>query len=450
MKSRAVRACLVCVGGLFFMQSLWAALPIERWQHSSGAWVYQVHRVGLPLLDVQIDFDAGARRDPPAQSGLAVVSADMMHKGVAAQAGAPALDEAALGQAWADLAASFGVHAGMDTVSVSLRTLTDGALPMRVADLAGRQLAAPAWDATVWARERAALLASLREAATRAATRAAWAFQSAVYGGHPYGQLITADSLTAIAVADMAAWHKRSLQPCHARVAVVGALDRRALQAWLDRLLGPLAATATCTPLPGVADVPKLAAGVDLRIDMPAAQTQVWVGQPGVARQDPDFLALLVGNHILGGGGFTSRLTQAVREQRGLSYSVGSSFAPGRHAGAFSIVLQTRPDQAAQALGVVQDELLHFVQNGPTEAEMQAAQDGLINGFALRMDSNRKLLGQVANIAWNELPLDYLDTWTERVRALRASDVQRAMARAIQPDRLVRVVVGPGADGVAH
>ena len=153
-------------------------------------------------------------------------------------------------------------------------------------------------------------------------------------------------------------------------------------------------------------------------------------------------MALLVGNHILGGGGFVSRLTNEVREKRGLSYSVYSYFASGLHAGAFTVGLQTRPDQAAQAVQVSRDVIARFVADGPTEAELRAAKDNLIGGFALRIDSNKKLLGNVANIAWNNLPLDYLDQWTQRVQALTVADVRAAMARKLQPERMVTVVVG--------
>lgn len=149
-----------------------------------------------------------------------------------------------------------------------------------------------------------------------------------------------------------------------------------------------------------------------------------------------------MGNHILGGGGFTSRLTQEVREKRGLTYGVGSSFSPGLHAGAFTIGLQTRPDQAQQALDLVRKVLAKFVTEGPTEQELQAAKDNLIGGFALRLDSNGKLLGNVANIAWNGLPLDYLDHWTDRVNQLTVADVRAAFARKVQPDKLATVVLG--------
>ncbi len=151
---------------------------------------------------------------------------------------------------------------------------------------------------------------------------------------------------------------------------------------------------------------------------------------------------MLVGNYTLGGGGFVSRLTAEVREKRGLSYSVYSAFAPGLHAGAFTVGLQTRPDQAAQALQVARDVVAQFVAEGPTAAELKAAQDNLVGGFALRIDSNRKLLDNVANIAWNQLPLDYLDGWTQQVRKVTAADIRAAFARTLQPQRMVTVVVG--------
>ena len=149
-----------------------------------------------------------------------------------------------------------------------------------------------------------------------------------------------------------------------------------------------------------------------------------------------------MGNHILGGGGFTARLTNEVREKRGLTYGVTSHFAPGLNAGAFVIGLQTRPDQAAQALQVARETLQRYVADGPTAAELRAAKDHLIGGFALRIDSNKKLLGNVVNIATNGLPLDYLEDWTQRVEALTTTQVRAAVQRKLQPDRMVTIVLG--------
>ena len=189
-------------------------------------------------------------------------------------------------------------------------------------------------------------------------------------------------------------------------------------------------------------DVAPLKAAQTLRIPFDSAQAHVLLGQPGIRRSDPDYFPLLVGNYILGGGGFVSRLTQAVREDRGLSYSVYSGFAPGLHEGAFTLGLQTRPDQADQALGVAREVLRQYLAEGPTEAELQAAKDNLVGGFPLRIDNNRKLLENVANMARHHLPLDYLDTWTEHIQRVTVAEVRAAMARHLQPERMVTVLVG--------
>jgi zinc protease len=225
-------------------------------------------------------------------------------------------------------------------------------------------------------------------------------------------------------------------------VSVVGALTRAQADAMVQRLLAQWPRESGCPSLPPVPEVPPLAAAQNLNLPFDSAQAHVLIGQPGYKRTDPDFFALLVGNHILGGGGFVSRLTEQVREKRGLSYSVYSGFAPGLHAGAFTVGLQTRPDQATQAVAVAQEVVQNFVRQGPTEAELQAAKSNLVGGFALRIDSNRKLLDNVANIAWNRLPLDYLSNWTRQIERVTAADIQRAMSRVLQPESMVTVVVG--------
>ena len=257
--------------------------------------------------------------------------------------------------------------------------------------------------------------------------------------------------MSRIDVTHMAALYRQLIQPCRAKVTVVGALDRAQTDKLVAQLLGVLVATPSaadakaCAALSAVPEVAALAQASEQRIAFDAAQAHVLVGQPGFKRDDPDFFALTVGNYILGGGGFVSRLTNEVREKRGLSYSVYSYFAPSMHAGAFTLGLQTRPDQADQALQVSRDVLAKFVAEGPTEAELQAAKSNLIGGFALRIDSNRKLLDNVANIAWNKLALDYLDTWTQQVEKVSLADIRAAFQRKLQPQAMATVVLGGAA-----
>jgi zinc protease len=159
---------------------------------------------------------------------------------------------------------------------------------------------------------------------------------------------------------------------------MVGALNRAQAEAAVELLLSGLPSGGTCEALPAVPEVPALTAASQQRVPMATAQAHVLIGQPGIRRVDPAFFPITVGNYILGGGGFVSRLTEQVREKRGLSYSVYSYFSPGLHAGAFTVGLQTRPDQVTQAVDVASEVLKRFVQEGPTERELQAAKDNLI------------------------------------------------------------------------
>jgi zinc protease len=424
-----------------------ASLPIQHWTQPSGARVYLVESHAIPMVDVQIDIDAGSRRDPAAQAGLASVMAVQMANGTLAepQGQGPypkALDENQIGEAWADLGASFGGSAGGDRMSFALRSLSYPDLLDKAVALAARQMAHPAFPEAMWLRDRERISASIRESLTKPGTVVQQRFAQAVYGTHPYGFRATPESLSRIGAQDLKNLHAQALRSCRATVSVVGALTRAQTDALVQRLLAQWPRESGCPSLPPVPEVASLAVAQDLKLPFDSAQAHVLIGQPGYKRTDPDFFALLVGNHILGGGGFVSRLTEQVREKRGLSYSVYSGFAPGLHAGAFTVGLQTRPDQAAQAVAVAQEVVQGFVREGPTQAELLAAKSNLVGGFALRIDSNRKLLDNVANIAWNRLPLDYLSTWTQQIERVTAADIQRAMARVLQPERMVTVVVG--------
>ena len=420
----------------------WAGIPIQHWTMATGAKVYLVEAPGIPMVDVQIEFDAGSRRDPSGQSGLATATGRMMAKGIKAAQGQPAMDENQLGEAWADLGAMVSANASADRMSFSLRSLTRPELLDAAVALAARQLAAPSFPADVWQSERERWIASLRESNTKPATQAGKAFNQAVFGNHPYGAEIDEASLRRIDTAAMAQFLSHHLLLCQAKISVVGAINRVQAERLLNQLLSGLPRPAACQALPVVPEVAPLKTATTLRLPFESAQAHVFIGQPGIARQHPDFFALTLGNYILGGGGFVSRLTNEVREKRGLSYSVYSYFSPGQHAGAFTVGLQTRPDQAAQAVQVASEVLVEFVRQGPTDEEVQAAKDFLIGGFALRLDSNRKLLDNLGNIAWFDLPLDYLDTWSGEIDKLTTQQVQQAFARNLQPERMVTVILG--------
>jgi len=441
---KKIAQCALFAGAaLMGITSARAALPIQQWTLANGAKIYLVSTNALPIVDMQVDFDAGSRRDPAAQAGLASATATMVEKGVrAGKGGEPALDQNALGEAWADLGASFDVSAGTDRTSYSLRTLSDPALLNKAVALASREIGEPAFPDDVWQRERERINAAIKEANTKPATIAGRAFAHAVYGVHPYGQEVTEETLARIDIAAMRQRYQQLIVPCRAKLSIVGAVTRVEAETLATTLLSRLPASESCTPLPAIAPVAALAAPKDERIPFDSAQAHVFVGQPGYPRKDPDHFALTLGNYVLGGGGFVSRLMNEVREKRGLTYSIYSGFAPGLDAGAFRVGFQTRPDQAEEAVKMSREVVARFVAEGPTASELKAAKDNLIGGFPLLLDSNRKLIGNVANIAWHDLPLDYLDTWTARMNAVTAADVKAAFQRKLQPERMVTVVVG--------
>lgn len=444
--ARALRR-LALVGAALWSWALpsHATLPIEHWVDASGARVYWVHSPGIAMVDVQVDFDAGSRRDPRAQAGLAQAATLMMSRGLRAVGTDKAMDENALSEAWADWGAQANASASWDRTSFALRSLSAADVLPHTSALMGRWMAHPAWGEAIWQRERQRWVSSLAEALSKPSGMGQRAFTQAVYGEHPYGFVSTEATLSAIGTGDMRRWHSAQLLPCRAVVSVVGALDRAQAAALVQRIMAPLQAQAAggCPALPTLPEVQPLAQAQNIVLPHSSAQTHLWLGQVGHARDDPDFFPLLVANHILGGSGFNARLTQVLREQRGYTYSVYSGFSPGAHAGAFTAQMQTRPDQATEALALMRQVIRTFVQDGPTAQEVQQAQDNLVQGFGLRIDNNRKLLAHVASIGWYGLPLDYLQTWTRKVQAVSAQDMQRAMARVLQPDHMVSVVVGP-------
>ncbi len=443
----------------FFAQEAWSALPIEREKLQGGLEVYWVNVQSLPMVDIQIDFDAGARRDPVNKVGLASVVSLMLNKGVTSQGKKPALDENALGQAWADLGAVFIASAGDDRMSIYIRSLSQASVLNEAMALAYRQIAAPAFSASIWSREKTRLLSDLKESLTQPAPVAARAFKQAVMQSHPYGRSMSEDSIQRIDARDLKAFHSSFLSACGAKISLVGALNREQVLKIANGLAQQLKPSQRCADsssleashgpahyntlsASGFEAVKPLEKAQRIHIAFNSAQSHVLIGQPGIERADARYFPLTVGNYILGGGGFVSRLTEQVREKRGLSYSVYSYFTPALQAGPFTIGLQTRGDQTEQAIKVVQDVLQEFVSEGPTQEELQAAKDNLMGGFALRIDSNKKLLDNVANMAWYHLPLDYLQTWSAEVQKVSVKDIHQAFKGLIDPHKLATVVVG--------
>ena len=383
-----------------------AAQPIQSWVLSNGAHVLFVETRAIPVIDISISFDAGARRDPHGKSGLASMTRKMLEGGVTADGADAGMNEAELSDAVADIAAQIGGSASADRTQFNLRTLSDKQSREKAVWLAARMIAQPAFPETVLAREKIRAMASIRENDTKPASIAYKTFAIALYGTHPYGAQPTVASVDAIDREDLIAFHRRHFVSDGAVIAIVGDASRAEADAYAQELTRRL--PRLTVPLPAMPKVvmPK---SLEKRLPHPASQAHILIGMPALRRGDPDYFALSVGNYILGGGGFVSRLMNEVREKRGLSYSVSSSFDAMKQAGPFRISLQTKKAQADEALKVTRPTLADFLRDGPTEAELKAAKDHLIGGFSLYIDTNSKMLGNVATIGYYGLPLDYLE-----------------------------------------
>nr|WP_144831943.1 pitrilysin family protein [Cupriavidus gilardii] len=434
-----MRALTAAVLGVLSMPAARAAIPIEHWTASTGARVYFVHSPSIPMLDVNVDFDAGTRYDPPGKAGLATLAAALLDKGAAAIDGQPARDEAGIADGFADTGASFGGAASGDRGGIGLRTLTSEPELSRSLALAAQLIKAPTYPQAVVEREKERMIAAIREGDTRPGVIADKLLSKAIYPNHPYGVSATPESVAAITRDDLERFWRDNYAASRAVVTLIGAIDRRKAEAIAEQLTSGLPAGTAPAAMPQVQM--RIPATVQ-RVSHPAQQATVVLGQPAIARGDPDYFALLVGNYVLGGGGFSSRLTEEVREKRGLTYGVDSYFAPAKQPGPFGIGLQTQKAQTDEALALVRQVVARFVAEGPTAAELKAAKDNLVNGFPLRIDSNRKLLTNVANIGWYGLPLDYLDTWTAQIAKVSRQQVKEAFQRHVDPQGMATVIVG--------
>jgi zinc protease len=410
-----------------------AGITIEHWITTTGTRVYFVASHELPILDVSVEFAAGRIFDPPGKAGLAELTHALL------DLGAGDLDESEISNRLADVGAHLGGSSGADSSSISLRTLAQPEKQEAALAVFTTILKAPRFQPDILARERARSIAQLQDALTRPNVLADRAFWTTLYPDHPYGQLATPESLNAITADDLPAFWRTHYTAGNAVFTIVGKLSRPEAEQLAERLSGALP-QGSALALPQAPTLP--ASGRTLRLPHPAAQAHIAVGLPAIARGDPDFFPLMVGNYVLGGGGFVSRLMTEVREKRGFAYSVYSYFAPMRQAGPFEIGLQTRKEQADEALTVTRQVLGDFLAKGPTPAELKAAKANLVGGFPLRLDSNGKILGQVAAIGFYGLPLDYLDTYQARIEAVTTEDIRRAFARHVVPERLSTIIVG--------
>jgi zinc protease len=433
---RAKLACLLWVlTALAAAEPAYALLPIQHWQTQNGARVYFVESRDLPMLDVSVDFPAGSAFDTREKSGLAGLTLNLL------KLGADGLSEDEISRRMADVGAQFAGRFDTDRAGMSLRTLTSADEMKQALDVFARVLQRPQFPAAVIEREKTRVIAMIREADTKPETILGRNFSSLVYGSHPYGLRGSGepDTVAILTRDDLAGFYRRYYTADQAVVAIIGNLARGEAEALADQLTAGLPRSTAPAVIP---EVPSLTGAEFRAIAHPATQSHLQIGAPGIRRDDPDYFPLFVGNYILGGGGFASRMLEEVRQKRGLAYSAYSYFMPMKERGPFMIGLQTRRDQAGAALAVVRATLKDFVFKGPTADELKKAKQNIIGGFPLRIDSNRKILEYLGVIGYYRLPLTYLDDFVPKVEKVTIADIRNAFARRVDPERMVTVIVG--------
>ena len=419
-----------------------ATLPIEQLESFNGARAYLVQTKSLPMVDIEVSIDAGDRYDPAGKSGLADLVAGLMTYGARGDKGL--LSEAQIADEIADLGANIGFSVSGERATLRIRSLSRKDLRDRVVQLAAAMLSAPSYDANIVAREKQRTITSLLEAETKPEYVLERRFKSMVYGSYPLAQSPSVKSVSAITPADLAQFHKRFYRSDRMIVSIVGDVDQAQAKEIVQNLLKKIPQTGpnipTLTQLQRSPVEPLSEREVFIPFD--SQQAHIAMGMTAVTRNNPDYFPLLVGNYILGGGGFVSRLMSEVREKRGLAYSVFSYFSPGKDAGIFQAGLQTKSDQGALALEVMSQTIANFIANGPTVSELLAAKANLVNGYPLRIDNNRKLLDNVSSIVWNDLPLNTMEIWTQQVEAVTLDQVTAAFQKYLAMDRMKIVVLG--------
>lgn len=426
-----------------------AALPasaspdIRHWTLANGTRVYFVETHDLPMIEFSVVFDAGSAREPPGREGLARITNHMLNEG------ADGLDADAIALGFESIGAEWMAVSERDMASAGLRVLSDPAMRDPAVRLFARTLARPDFPEVNLERSRNEALVVLAQKRQSPGDIAADHFYRKLYGKHPYAHPPegTEDSMRALKREDLVGYHAKYYTGANAIVALIGDLSPEAAKTLAEAVAGGLPRGVASPPLPPVTRVPAAARGKTERIRFPSAQSHVLAGQPGMARADADYFPLYVGNFILGGSGLVSRLSDEIREKRGLSYSAYSYLNPMRVPGPFVLGLQTRNTQADAALKVMRETLERFAEAGPTEAELVAAKKNISGGFPLRLDSNRDILGYLAVIGFYGLPLDWLETYVPNVEAVTAESIRDAFRRRIRPAEMVTVVVGGDGKG---
>lgn len=427
-----MRALLLALTFALAPFALRAEIAIQEVTSPGGidAWLVESHEI--PFLALEIRIRGGTNLDDPARRGATNLMMALIEEG------AGDMDAQAFQTAREELAASFGFRASDDSIAISAQVLTENR--DQALDLLRLALTEPRFDQDAIDRVRAQVIAGIQSDALDPQTIASDRFNAAAYPGHPYGSNLsgTVETVTALTRDDLLAAHRAAFDRDRIYVAAVGDITQAELGPLLDRLLGDLPAGGP--PLP--AHVPFALPGGITVVDFPSPQSTALFGQAGITRDDPDYFTAHVLNHILGGGGFESRLMQEVREKRGLTYGIGTYLVPRDYSESILGYVASGNDTMAEAIDVIRTEWARMATQGVTAEELAAARTYLTGEYPLRFDGNAQIAQIMVGMQMIDLPPDYVINRNAYIEAVTQEDVARVAARLLDPAALHFVVVG--------
>jgi len=419
---------------LLVSTSSFAVPEIQHWQTTNGVNVYFVPTKGLPILDARLVFDAGSVRDGE-KLGVAALTSGLLDQGAA---GKNAQD---IAEELESVGAQLGTSTSRDFTSISFRSLTDAKALKTSWAVLKEIVNQPDFPKADFKREKERTLLAITQREESPGTLAQLALYKEMFNGHAYGNAIqgVGSTVSELTVSDLERFYQQYYVANNLKVVLVGGLSTAQAKEMVDDLVGqlPLGVKAKT-----IADVAAVQTGKAVHQEYPSQQTHMLYGLPVLKHNDPDYFALYVGNHILGGSGFSSQIVKEIREKRGLAYSAYSYFHPMVSKGPFLMGLQTRNEKVKEAAAAVKETLKSFIDKGPTEVELTAAKKNIIGGFALKLDSNKKLLGNVVGIVARNASLDYLNTYMAKVKAVTREQIADAFQRRIKMDKMIMVTVG--------
>lgn len=406
---------------------------VQHWKTSQGVPVYFVEVPTLSIVDVALIFDAGAARDGQ-KGGLAYLTNALFSEGTQKYSA----DQVA--ENFDAVGAQFNASSQRDMAMLSLRTLSDPKLLLPAIETLTDILNQPIFPEAGFQRKKQNMLTALKSQEQDPAQVANRAFYSTIYRDQPYANWVLGSEKTLkdLTLEEVKSFYTQFYVANNAVVAIVGDLSAAEANAIAEKMTKALSVGNKAPALPEVTSLVKTPIQ---RINFPSSQTHIMVGQPLIKYGDPDYYALYLGNHVLGGNGSVAKIFSTIRGQ-GLAYSAYSRFQPMRLEGPYIWGCQTRNQEADKALNVLQDLVKQYVEKGPTEKEIQDAKLNLLGGYALNFDSNALILQQLSTLGFYGLPLDYFDRFKTEIEKLTPQDIQKIFQKRVFPDNAAIVMVG--------